>query len=77
MTTAISVNIKMSKSDVPFIRQLAKRMGWSVVETKATDNLYDPETGAYLNDETMQAIRDVEAGKVTRCKNMDELLAQI
>lgn len=77
MATAISVNINMSKSDVPFIRQLAKRMGWSVVETKATDNLYDPETGAYLNDETMQAIRDVEAGKVTRCKNMDELLAQI
>lgn len=79
MATAISVNISMSKSDVPFVRQLAKRMGWSVVEEKAikTDHLYDPETGAYLNDETMQAIRDVEAGKVTRCKDIHELLAQI
>ena len=77
MATAISVNINMSKSDVPFIRQLAKRMGWSIVETKATDVLYDPETGAYLNDETMQAIRDVEAGKVTRCKDINELFEQI
>ena len=77
MSTAISININMSKSDVPFIRQLAKRMGWSIVETKATDALYDPETGAYLNDETMQAIRDVEAGKVTRCKDINELFEQI
>ena len=68
MATTISVNISMPKSDLPFVRQLAKRMGWSVVETKTTDNLYDPETGAYLNDETMQAIREVEAGKVMRCK---------
>ena len=77
MSTAISININMSKSDVPFIRQLAKRMGWSVTETKAADTLYDPETGAYLNEETMQAIRDVEAGKVTRCKDINELFAQI
>ena len=25
--------------------------------------LYDPETGEYLNDETMQAIEDVRSGK--------------
>ena len=25
--------------------------------------LYDPETGEYLNDETMQAIKDVRSGK--------------
>jgi hypothetical protein len=25
--------------------------------------LYDPETGEYLNDETMQAIEDVHSGK--------------
>ena len=40
-----------------------------------TSNLYDPESGECLNDETMQAIRDVEAGKVNRCKDMNELLA--
>lgn len=58
-----------------FIKQLGKRMGWTVSEAKPTDNLYDPESGEYLNDETMQAIRDVEAGKVNRCKDMNELLA--
>lgn len=52
-------------------------MGWTISEAKQSDSLYDPETNSYLNDETMQAIRDVEAGKVERCKDMDELLALI
>ena len=65
----------MPRSDMSFIRQLGKRMGWTVSEAKQSDSLYDPETNSYLNEETMQAIRDVEAGKVERCKDMDELLA--
>ena len=65
----------MPRADMAFIKQLGKRMGWTVSEGKPVDNLYDPESGAYLNDETMQAIRDVEAGKVNRCKDMNELLA--
>ena len=77
MTTSVSVNISMPKADVAFIRQLGKRMGWEVSKDRPTDNLYDPESGAFLNDETMQAIRDIEAGKSMRCKNMDELLASI
>lgn len=60
-----------------FVKKLASRMGWTVSEAKVTDHLYDPETKAYLNDETMQAIRDVEAGNVTRCKDMNELLALV
>ena len=60
-----------------FIKQLGKRMGWTVSEAKPKDNLYDPESGEFLNDETMQAIHDVEAGKVYRCKDMNELLAMI
>ena len=67
----------MPRADMAFIKQLSKRMGWTVSESKPTDNLYDPESGSYLNDETMQAIRDVEAGKVMRCKDMNELLALI
>ena len=67
----------MPRADMAFIKQLGKRMGWTVSEAKSTDNLYDPESGNYLNDETMQAIRDVEAGKVNRCKDMNELLALI
>ena len=67
----------MPRGDMSFIRQLGKRMGWTVSEAKHSDALYDPETKCYLNDETMQAIRDVEAGKVERCKDMNELLAQL
>jgi len=77
MTTSVSVNISMPRADVAFIRQLGKRMGWEVSKDRPTDNLYDPESGTFLNDETMQAIRDIEAGKSMRCKNMNELLASI
>ena len=31
--------------------------------TSSKPRLYDPETGEYLNDETMQAIEDVRSGK--------------
>jgi hypothetical protein len=31
--------------------------------TSLKPRLYDPETGEYLNDETMQAIEDVRSGK--------------
>ena len=65
----------MPRGDMFFIRQLGKRMGWTISEVKRSDALYDPETKSYLNEETMQTIRDVEAGKVERCKDMNELLA--
>ena len=77
MATATSVNIQMPRSDMMFFRQLAKRMGWSVSEVSTNDSLYDPETGEYLNEETMQAIRDVEAGHVKRCSSLDDILAAI
>ncbi len=67
----------MPRGDMAFFRQLAKRMGWSVSEVTPNDSLFDPETGEYLNEETMQAIRDVEAGHVKRCKNLDEILAEL
>lgn len=41
------------------------------------DRLYDPESGCYLNDETMQAIRDVEVGNVIKCNSVDELFADL
>ena len=77
MATATSINIQMPRGDMAFFRQLAKRMGWSVSEVSTNDRLYDPETGEYLNEETMQAIRDVEAGEVTRCNSLDEILAAL
>ena len=77
MATAVSININMPRGDMAFIRQLGKRMGWTISEAKQSDALYDPETKSYLNDETMQAIRDVEAGNVERCRDMKELLSLI
>ena len=77
MATATSINIQMPRGDMAFFRQLAKRMGWSVSEVSINDRLYDSETGEYLNEETMQAIRDVEAGQVIRCSNLDEILAAL
>ena len=35
----------------------------SAVTAPHKPRLYDPETGEYLNDETMQAIEDVRSGK--------------
>ena len=45
--------------------------------TPRKPRLYDPETGEYLNDETMQAIEDVRSGKepVYEMKSMDEFKA--
>ena len=77
MATATSINIQMPRGDMAFFRQLAKRMGWSMTEVTSNDRLFDPETGEYLNEETMQAIRDVEAGQVTRCNSLDEILAAL
>ena len=77
MMAATSINIQIPKRDMAFLRQLAKGMGWTVSDVTPTDNLSDPETGEYLNDETMKAIRDVESGRVKRCKDLDELLAAL
>ena len=77
MAMATSINIQMPKKDMAFFRQLAKRMGWSVSEVGTDDSLFDPETGEYLNEETMQAIRDVESGKVKRCNSLDDILSAL
>ncbi|MBQ9417907.1 MAG: hypothetical protein IJU19_04920 [Bacteroidales bacterium] len=72
----ITCNIGIPKADFPFMQELAKRMGWTLTEAAPADALFDPESGSYLNAETMQAIRDVEAGHgVKRVKNIDELFA--
>ena len=52
-------------------------MGWTVSEVMPSDALFDPESKSYLNEETMQAIRDVESGNVKKCKSLDEILATL
>ena len=80
--TAITINIPNSK--VSFFKKLIAEMGWTyemkeetVAAKKKKPRLYDPETGEYLNDETMKAIEDVRSGKepVYEMKSMDEFKA--
>ena len=60
--TAITINIP--NHEVSFFKKMMEKMGWtySVAEPRKP-RLYDPETGEYLNDETMQLIEDVRSGK--------------
>lgn len=61
--TAITVNIPNHK--VGFFKKLMAEMGWTyeVAAQQVPKRLYDPETGEFLNDQTMQAIEDVRSGK--------------
>jgi len=55
-----TISLNIPKTDLSFFKTLAKKMGW-VINKKSTPRkkrLYDPETGEYLNDETMKAIED-------------------
>lgn len=75
---SVNINISIPQSDMDFIRLLGKRMGWQMKEERASDTLFDPESGEFLNEETMQAIRDVESGKgVSRCKSIEDLFALV
>ena len=55
--------LNIPKDEVSFFKKMAKKMGWSIEKKKKErPRLYDPETGEYLNDETMKAIEDAMNG---------------
>ena len=60
-----TVSLNIPHADLSFLKTLVKKMGW-VMNKKTTPPrqkaLYDPETGKYLNDETMKVIEDAENG---------------
>ncbi len=62
-----TVSLDIPKADITFFKTLAKKMGWKI-NKKAQPakpqkkSLYDPESGCYLNDETMKVIEDAENG---------------
>ena len=68
--------LKVPKGESSFLKTMAKKMGWVIEKKKVTKaRLYDPETGEYLNDETMKVIEDAQAGKgLTEVKSMDDYL---
>ncbi len=56
--------LSIPKDEVSFFKKMAKKMGWSIEKKKKEKPLmYDPETGEYLNDETVKVIEDSMNGK--------------
>jgi hypothetical protein len=53
-----------------------KKMGWTIEHKRtAKPRLYDPETGEYLNDATMEVIEKAREGKdVIEVGSMDDYL---
>jgi outer membrane biogenesis lipoprotein LolB len=51
------------KSDLPFLRKIAKGMGWTITSTK--------KSGIDLG------LEDIKAGRVYRAANAEEMLSQI
>ena len=58
------VRMKVSNlSDLKFLKELAKRMGWSFEHERRTE----------LDD----AIDDLKAGRIHKAKDVDDLMAQL
>ena len=56
--------LNIPKDEVSFFKKMAKKMGWSIEKKKKEKpRMFDPETGEYLNDETMKVIEDAMNGK--------------
>ena len=56
--------LSVPKAEVSFFRTMAKKMGWTIErKKKEKPRMYDPETGEYLNDETVKVIEDSMNGK--------------
>ena len=56
--------LSIPKDEVSFFKKMAKKMGWSIEKKKKEKpRMFDPETGEYLNDETMKVIEDAMNGK--------------
>ena len=75
--TAITINIP--NHEVSFFKKMMEKMGWtySVAEPRKP-RLYDPETGEYLNDETMKVIENAHKGiGVTHYDSVDEMFRSI
>ena len=65
-TVALDQNmfiVSVPSMDTKKFKQFIKLMGWKAEATPARTRLYDPESGKYLNDKTMQAIEDANAGR--------------
>jgi antitoxin component of RelBE/YafQ-DinJ toxin-antitoxin module len=70
-------------SDLSMLKDIKKAISMlkgvtTVKKQKTKPRLYDPETGEYLNDETMKVIEDALKGKnVTRYESADDLFRKL
>ena len=74
----------VSISDVSMMKDIKKAISMlkgvtKVQKQKTKPRLYDPETGEYLNDETMKVIEDVHSGKepVYEAESVDDMFQKI
>jgi len=56
--------VSIPQLDTERFKGIAKAMGWVILPMPVTEKhqLYDPESGAYLNEETMRVIEDSRKG---------------
>ena len=78
-----AAQLLVSISDLSMVNDIKKAIsmlkGVTVVKKqKAKPRLYDPETGEYLNDKTMQVIEDALKGKnVTSYASADDMFRKL
>ena len=58
-----NVQVSMPKGDIPFLRKIAKEMGWTVTTSRKTG----VEAG----------LEDIEAGRVYHAANAADMISQI
>ena len=73
LSMPVGAQLLVNISDISMLKDIKKAIsmvkGVDSVKTqkakpqKAKPSLYDPETGEYLNEETMKVIEDVRSGK--------------
>ena len=74
-----AAQLLVSISDLSMVNDIKKAISMlkgvtTVKKQKTRPRLYDPETGKYLNDETMQVIEDALKGKnVTSYASADDM----
>ena len=58
-----NVQINIPKGDLPFLRKIAKGMGWTITSTKKSG--------------VEKGLEDIEAGRVYHAANAEDMIAQI
>ncbi|HBN02346.1 MAG TPA: hypothetical protein DD383_07070 [Rikenellaceae bacterium] len=58
-----NVLINVPKGDLPFLRKMAKRMGWTISSTK--------KSGVEIG------LEDIDAGRIHHAANAEDMISQI